>query len=68
LLGKISFKKARFAEPAEGGQATFSAAQGLKTYFTLSGQRKGNLPKPALIVMGPHLLPQTRLFGLPQEA
>src|SRR6202035_672415 len=25
----------RFAEPAEGGQATFSAAQGLKTYFTL---------------------------------
>jgi len=27
--------RAQFAEAAEGGQATFSAAQGLKSYFTL---------------------------------
>jgi hypothetical protein len=44
LLGKISFKKARFAEAAEGGQATFSAAKGLKTYFTLTSLGKETFP------------------------
>jgi len=59
-------QKARFAEPAEGGQATFSAEVRTKNLFYTHVPRKGNLPQPALIEEGPHLLPQTRLFGLPQ--
>jgi hypothetical protein len=59
-------QKARFAEPAEGGQATFSAAVRTENLFYTHVPRKGNLPQPALIEEGPHLLPQTRLFGLPQ--
>src|SRR5271170_1744815 len=46
-----------FAEPAEGGQATFSTATRAKKVILHSGRGKGNLPQAALIVRGPHSLP-----------
>jgi gas vesicle protein len=47
----------RLAGLTEGGQATFSAAQGSKKSILHSGRRKGNLPKAALIENLPHSLP-----------
>jgi hypothetical protein len=46
----------RFADPAEGGQATFSAAQGLTKLFYTQVGGKETFPEAALIVRGPQFV------------